>query len=43
VHAVAVQAVAAGTRAHNAADVLRSAGVYHLDVEQADAVLGLRM
>lgn len=38
-----VQAVAASTRAPNAAEVLKSVGVYHLDPELADTVMSLRM
>ncbi|WIA21350.1 hypothetical protein OEZ85_000574 [Tetradesmus obliquus] len=37
------QAVAAASRAPNAAEVLKSVGVYHLDPELADTVMSLRM
>jgi hypothetical protein len=40
---VTVQAVSASTRTPNAADVLKSAGVHHLDADLADTVLSLRM
>eukprot|EP00775_Hariotina_reticulata_P007466 gene7466-7676_t len=37
------QAVSSLTRAQNAAEVLKSVGVYHLDPDLADTVLSLRM
>jgi hypothetical protein len=37
------QAVASSSRAPNAADVLKSVGVYHLDADLADTVLSLRL
>jgi hypothetical protein len=38
-----LQAVSPQTRAQNAAEVLKSVGVYHLDPDLADTVLSLRM
>jgi hypothetical protein len=39
----ALQAVSASTRAPNAADVLKMAGIHFLDADLADTVLSLRV